>query len=563
MTITFSIDKQKIIRTDSNVVVENSINYLDAEFTFSEDWTHEKVAIFGHNGVYYHVVLVDDKCVVPVEVLKHGTMKVGVYSSYEDTGIVRICTDRVEISVLESITFDSSTPSDPTLDIYEQLLDQYDNVMSENDTITSRIDNLTTDEVAPTEGRYYITGSMPISNKDLKFLNANLEFEEISLGSSGYTANLIANMIDSDVSGYKTLSYSNVAQAEQTNTVSATDGDKLIYQAIFGTEIHTDRIDAGTWTANFYAKCSPNTGITRFKIQIFVYHADTTMETLCEEYTSELDITSYGPLICRVVKDHFDVLETDRLGVRIYVTTTASNTITVNHYIGGSFPLFFTTPLALRHNQLRGLNEDTAYQHINAVDRSILDKFSIDVNSKLNVQEIHFDGLVRFDDTCYEDLCFPLTQGKPTSGGKPDYDYTNLGFLFPGNDTTEQIHIIQQLPHAWKEGTRIFPHVHWRQSQSGNYVFKMQYKWYNVGDLVPTNWSTYVMDQKAFTYSSDTLDQLNYGLGIDGTGKKISSTLLIKLYREDLISGDALTDMFDIHIEKDSIGSETEMTKGE
>lgn len=299
---------------------------------------------------------------------------------------------------------------------------------------------------------------------------------------------------------------------------------------------------------------------------MFVYHADTTFEILCSEYTSELDITQYGPLICRVVKEHFDVLPTDRLGVRIYVATTHNSTVTVNYYIGGSFPIFFTTPLAQRHSQLRDLNGDSAYQHINADDRVILDEFSItihDLAKRLHMGNTYINGTLRLENTAWNDLCFPLTVGKPTSGGKPDFDYSELGWLFPSNDPTEIIDIIAQLPHGYKEGTNLYPHVHWRQAKLGTIVYKMAYKWYNPGDAVPTDWTTITISTQAFVYASGTISQLSYSSPIVGTGKKISSMLLIKLYREDIISGDALTDFFDIHFEVDGFGSNEEMTKGE
>lgn len=163
----------------------------------------------------------------------------------------------------------------------------------------------------------------------------------------------------------------------------------------------------------------------------------------------------------------------------------------------------------------------------------------------------------------WDDYNVPLIIGKPTAGGKPDYDYSNCGYLFPQNDKTEILIVRAQMPHRYKEGTDIFPHVHWRQTANKQATFKLDYKWYNNGEVEPADWTTYTMGTYAYTYVAGTLAQINYNAnGISGVGKKISSILLCKLYREDNVyTGDALTDDFDIHMQIDSTGSSQEYIK--
>lgn len=160
------------------------------------------------------------------------------------------------------------------------------------------------------------------------------------------------------------------------------------------------------------------------------------------------------------------------------------------------------------------------------------------------------------------DYNVPLTLGKPTAGGKPDYDYTNMGYLLPQNDKTEVLHVRVQLPHAW-DGSDIFPHIHWQQTRNQVPVFKVDYIWYNNGDPVPDTWNTYAMEQAIFAYSSGTISQLNYNpIGISASGKSISSILKFKLYREDNVyAGDVLADDFDIHLRIDAGGSRLQYEK--
>lgn len=55
------------------------------------------------------------------------------------------------------------------------------------------------------------------------------------------------------------------------------------------------------------------------------------------------------------------------------------------------------------------------------------------------------------NDTYYEDLRMPFTQAKQGATLKPDFDYTNVGLLFPQNDATEIAYFIAQLPGSREE----------------------------------------------------------------------------------------------------------------
>ena len=170
---------------------------------------------------------------------------------------------------------------------------------------------------------------------------------------------------------------------------------------------------------------------------------------------------------------------------------------------------------------------------------------------------------LRGNATVWEDLQVPLTLGKLGILSKPDYDYDTLAYMFPQNDTTEVIYIQEQMPHSWKEGSTIYPHVHVQQSMNAQATFKMVYKWTNLGDAVPSTWSQYTMGTYVMPYTSGRIEQLLSGTtGISGTGKTVSSILIIKLYRSDNVySGDIATFSFDIHYERDSMGSRTIYSK--
>lgn len=165
----------------------------------------------------------------------------------------------------------------------------------------------------------------------------------------------------------------------------------------------------------------------------------------------------------------------------------------------------------------------------------------------------------------WTDLVNPMTLSSVGKNLKPDYDDVNMGLLFPQNDPSEYVDVIVQFPHGYKEGSAIHPHIHIEQNQDVQAVFKMDYKWYNIGDPVPGSWTTFVMDENAKPYTSGNIHQLisdTGDVGIDGTGMKISSILKARIYRDDNVYvGDCLTLEFDIHYQMDALGSEFEYIK--
>lgn len=162
----------------------------------------------------------------------------------------------------------------------------------------------------------------------------------------------------------------------------------------------------------------------------------------------------------------------------------------------------------------------------------------------------------------WDDLFFPFSQSKLGTNLKPDYDYNNNGLLFPRNDTSEYVLITVQMPHEWKEGSDIEPHIHYIQNQNLQPVFNLEYRWTNIGDVESGSWTTISLNVNNLPYTSGNLHQVLSGASISGAGKTISSILDIKLYRNDNVYvGDLLAKQFDIHYQKDSFGSRQEYIK--
>lgn len=188
----------------------------------------------------------------------------------------------------------------------------------------------------------------------------------------------------------------------------------------------------------------------------------------------------------------------------------------------------------------------------------------VDLQLESGSDEIHVldTFLLKERATCFDDWTFPFSATKQGATLKPDFDETNVGLLFPQNDATEKIFMIGQAPHDRKAGSDLFPHIHWSQKASSAVTWKLDYKWYNLGDVEPANFTTITSTTNIFTYVSGTLAQITLFPTITGSNMGISSIMKCKLYRQDnTTTGDVLADQFDFHYERDGFGSKQEFAK--
>jgi len=110
----FTIRQRRIQCTNEELIGDNA-DY-EASFSFDSEWDGcIKTARFIHGGRYAERVLTDDKCIIPVEVLKQGFLKVGVYSA-------EMTTTYCEVYIRASIKETTGTTAEPTPDVYAQII---------------------------------------------------------------------------------------------------------------------------------------------------------------------------------------------------------------------------------------------------------------------------------------------------------------------------------------------------------------------------------------------------------------------------------------------------------
>lgn len=146
---------------------------------------------------------------------------------------------------------------------------------------------------------------------------------------------------------------------------------------------------------------------------------------------------------------------------------------------------------------------------------------------------------------------------------------------FDGVNTVEEVQFTVQMPHRWKQGTQIFPHVHFSPTDTNSgdtnartVRFTLEYTWASIWGTFGAS-GTLNLDSRPFVPATSQwqhLLALNPD-GIDGTSRTLSSMLICRLYRDPASSADTYPQdvaflQFDIHHEIDALGSEAEFTKG-
>jgi hypothetical protein len=170
------------------------------------------------------------------------------------------------------------------------------------------------------------------------------------------------------------------------------------------------------------------------------------------------------------------------------------------------------------------------------------------------------------DGTVFEDLRIPVTQTRQGANDLPNFDETNLGYLFDQDDAAEKLYFIVQMPHAWKEESTIYPHIHFKHQAAGTPSFVLTYTWMNIDDAGAAPATAYTMDTLAAGSPANGdhwILQHATNDGIAGTGKTISSILVCTLHRtaDSTPDADVLVYEIDFHYEIDSLGSATEYVK--
>lgn len=122
VSLEFKVTGQHIEVEEHYKVVADSKNYLKAHFTFSNEWQGIKTAIFKKGLTVLNVILDNDECFVPWEVIKPGKFGVSVFCGD------LITADISWVNVSASGYEDGGEPQDPTPDVYTQIIEKIESI---------------------------------------------------------------------------------------------------------------------------------------------------------------------------------------------------------------------------------------------------------------------------------------------------------------------------------------------------------------------------------------------------------------------------------------------------
>lgn len=178
--------------------------------------------------------------------------------------------------------------------------------------------------------------------------------------------------------------------------------------------------------------------------------------------------------------------------------------------------------------------------------------------------------------TRWDDLRVPLSTAKPGATKVPDFaKWTDNGagstglFAYRFDPTTaEEVFFDAQLPHAYEEGSRIAPHLHYvlptAPTNGQTLRFGLEYAYANVGGTFANSTIIYATE----TFTGDEAVKTQYIAGFDpdieDPDMRVSAMFCCRLFRDaanDTYPYDAVVLEFDFHYQIDALGSVNELAK--
>ncbi len=200
----------------------------------------------------------------------------------------------------------------------------------------------------------------------------------------------------------------------------------------------------------------------------------------------------------------------------------------------------------------------------------------VKINTNLVVES---DGTVRMENnaTVWDDLMvFPDATTK--FGSKvPEYvkfkdngsSSQGVGLNMFSDSNEEELYFTVQIPHSYKIGTDLHPHVHWTTAtvapNGSNVVWGLEYTIQPIGGTFGNTTIIYATTSIS-TPVGPSQHLINSFSTIPGTNIGISTILVCRLFRAVSHTGDTFANDvgllgFDIHFEQDTFGSRLEYTK--
>ena len=194
------------------------------------------------------------------------------------------------------------------------------------------------------------------------------------------------------------------------------------------------------------------------------------------------------------------------------------------------------------------------------------------IGSETNYAGFETDGTLTFNGsaTVFDDLRVPISSAKLLGNSDPDWE-TFVGGTYAlafADNVDQEVFFSCQIPHGWKLGSNLNPHIHWSPdgTDTGSVTWKLEYA---ISDISGTFTSSTTMSA---TDAGDGVDRKHQYVDLGDIDMSaytetndVSIMLINRLWRDvddgDDFSGDAFLLEIDFHYEIDTIGSRSEASK--
>jgi hypothetical protein len=179
-----------------------------------------------------------------------------------------------------------------------------------------------------------------------------------------------------------------------------------------------------------------------------------------------------------------------------------------------------------------------------------------------DVYDLHVHGDIEWNNQFWDDLRSPSTSLRLPSSGNPTVNTTDGTLEFDKGDSAW---VMVQMPHTWREGSYVWPHLHWypADGNAGNVHWQIEYDIANVDGVYSGSFTA--LDATDTCAGVALTHQLATTAGIDMTGYTLSCMLRLIITRVDdgADTYASLADLLevDIHYQRDSPGSSQEYVK--
>lgn len=231
--------------------------------------------------------------------------------------------------------------------------------------------------------------------------------------------------------------------------------------------------------------------------------------------------------------------------------------------------------------------QPAGYIHISAVimlltvTAQLMTAQDVKINNNMIIEA---DGTLRLDNaaTVWNDLM--VYPDATTKGGSnpPEWGTT---FMRNGGGTStgvylwmfapnqeEELHFTVQIPHDYKEGSDLYPHVHWTTvagTPSGtDVVWGLEYTITAIGGTFPYTVTvmTNTLTPECGPASGSGQHLISGFSSVSGTGLGVSTIMVCRLFRAATNAADTFANAvgllgFDLHYEQDTQGSRNQWTK--